>query len=119
MGERRWNKAVSAPRTQRTVTPQEEIPPVASSVVRFPVLFALWLVASTASGQEPAHPLKPPDRSSPRAALKTFLGSFIHHRAHQINPSRREERVMLVGKMRGSPPPHDEPIKERKHSLEC
>jgi MscS family membrane protein len=34
-------------------------------------LFAVFL----ASGQEPAHPLKPPDRSSPRAALKTFLDS--------------------------------------------
>jgi MscS family membrane protein len=39
------------------------------------VLFALWLVASGASGQGPANPLKPPDRSSPRAALKTFLDS--------------------------------------------
>jgi len=26
-------------------------------------------------GQDPAHPLEPPDRSSPRAALKTFLDS--------------------------------------------
>ena len=34
-------------------------------------LFAVFL----ASGQEPAHPLKPADRSSPRAALKTFLDS--------------------------------------------
>ena len=34
-------------------------------------LFAAFL----ASGQEPAHPLKPADRSSPRAALKTFLDS--------------------------------------------
>ncbi len=37
------------------------------------VLFASLLVVATATGQEPAHPLKPPDRSSPRAALKTFL----------------------------------------------
>jgi MscS family membrane protein len=37
--------------------------------------FALLLFASIASGQEPAHPLKPPDRSSPRATLKTFLDS--------------------------------------------
>src|SRR5215475_1605137 len=38
-------------------------------------LTALVLVAAGALGQEPAHPLKPPDRSSPRAALKTFLDS--------------------------------------------
>ena len=39
------------------------------------VLFGCWIMTTTASGQEPAHPLKPPDRSSPRAALKTFLDS--------------------------------------------
>jgi MscS family membrane protein len=32
-------------------------------------------VAAGALAQDPAHPLKPPDRSSPRAALKTFLES--------------------------------------------
>jgi hypothetical protein len=58
------------------VTPQRKIFPVAGSAVRWlPALFVLWLVASTAPGQEPAHPLKPPDRSSPHAALKTFLDS--------------------------------------------
>ncbi len=34
-----------------------------------------FLIASTAFGQDDAHPLKPPDRSSPRAALMTFLDS--------------------------------------------
>jgi hypothetical protein len=37
---------------------------------------ALWVCfffALIALGQEPEHPLKPPDRSSPHAALKTFL----------------------------------------------
>ena len=42
---------------------------------------AVWVMATLAFplfgliglGQEPAQPLKPPDRSSPRAALKTFL----------------------------------------------
>src|SRR5262245_29147627 len=38
-------------------------------------LTALVLVAAGALAQDPAHPLKPPDRSSPRAALKTFLDS--------------------------------------------
>jgi len=37
--------------------------------------FALVVVAASALSQEPAHPLKPPDRSSPRAALKAFLDS--------------------------------------------
>jgi MscS family membrane protein len=38
-------------------------------------LAALVLVAAGALAQDPAHPLKPPDRSSPRTALKTFLDS--------------------------------------------
>lgn len=39
-------------------------------------ILAAWTVlfaVMAASGQEPAHPLRPPDRSSPRAALATFL----------------------------------------------
>lgn len=36
---------------------------------------ALLLAATIAFAQDPAHPLQPPDRSSPRAALKTFLDS--------------------------------------------
>jgi len=39
-------------------------------------IVASWLfsfLAFIAPGQEPANPVKPPDRSSPRAALKTFL----------------------------------------------
>jgi len=42
---------------------------------RLPVLLALLLVATFAVAQEPSFPLKPPDRSSPRAALETFLAS--------------------------------------------
>src|SRR5262245_38853156 len=38
-------------------------------------LTALALAAAGALAQEPAQPLKPPDRSSPRATLKTFLES--------------------------------------------
>src|SRR5262245_27967349 len=38
-------------------------------------LTALVLIAAGALAQDPAHPLKPPDRSSPRAALMTFLDS--------------------------------------------
>ena len=37
--------------------------------------FAFFLVAAVALAQEQVHPLKPPDRSSPRATLKTFLDS--------------------------------------------
>jgi len=36
---------------------------------------AFCFATVTAIAQEPANPLKPPDRSSPRAALKTFLES--------------------------------------------
>ena len=49
------------------------------------VLVPLLSVAAIALAQEPVHPLKPPDRSSPRAALKTFLdfgdavGAFLAH----------------------------------------
>jgi hypothetical protein len=49
------------------------------------VLVPLLSVAAIALGQEPVHPLKPLDRSSPRAALKTFLdlgdavGAFLAH----------------------------------------
>ena len=49
------------------------------------VLMPLLSVAAIALGQEAVHPLKPADRSSPRAALKTFLdfgdavGTFLAH----------------------------------------
>ena len=36
---------------------------------------AFLLIAAVALAQEQVHPLKPPDRSSPRATLKTFLDS--------------------------------------------
>ena len=38
-------------------------------------LFVSLLATSSAPGQERVHPLQPPDRSSPRATLKTFLDS--------------------------------------------
>ena len=67
------------------------------------VLFGCWIVTTTASGQEPAHPLKPPDRSSPRAALKTFLDSgdalaaFLA-RDYLPSPSRAEfHRLVSLG----------------------
>src|SRR5512137_1774050 len=44
-----------------------------SAARRLSVLFTSLLLVATLRGQEPVHPLKPPDRSSPRAALKTFL----------------------------------------------
>ena len=50
-------------------TPPAKLPRVAG-------LMALWafcLAPLVAFGQEPEHPLKPADRSSPRTALKTFL----------------------------------------------
>jgi MscS family membrane protein len=53
-----------------------------------------------ALGQEPANPLKPPDRSSPRAALKTFLESgdalstFLA-REYLPSPSRAEFQSLI------------------------
>jgi MscS family membrane protein len=59
--------------------------------------------AFIALGQEPADPLKPPDRSSPRAALKTFLDSgdalaaFLA-RDYLPTPSRAEfHRLVELG----------------------
>lgn len=39
------------------------------------VPFAFFLLVATALGQDQVNPLKPPDRSSPRVALQTFLDS--------------------------------------------
>ena len=52
-------------------------------------------------GQDPVHPLKPPDRSSPRAALKTFfdsgdaVGSFVVNE-YLPAPSRAKFHQLLV-----------------------
>ena len=60
---------------------------------RLAALLAFLLVATIAFAQDQAHPLKPPDRSSPRAALKTFLnssdafGAFLA-RSYLPDPSR-------------------------------
>ncbi|MEI7937057.1 MAG: mechanosensitive ion channel family protein [Verrucomicrobiota bacterium] len=73
---------------------------------RVPFMLASWAIcfaALIALGQEPAHPLKPPDRSSPRAALKTFLDSgdalaaFLA-REYLPSPSRTEfHRLVALG----------------------
>ncbi|MEI7672164.1 MAG: mechanosensitive ion channel family protein [Deltaproteobacteria bacterium] len=65
------------------------------------ILLAVFFTALTALGQEPAHPLKPPDRSSPAAALKTFLdsgdavGSFLAQN-YLPSPSRAEFHQLLT-----------------------
>ncbi len=57
-------------------------------------ILILLFLSLTAAGQEAAYPLKPADRSSPRAALKTFLeagdavGAFIAQE-YLPSPSRR------------------------------
>lgn len=57
--------------------------------------FALLLVAAIANAQNPSFPLKPPDRSNPRAALRTFLesgdaiGAFISNE-YAPSPSREK-----------------------------
>jgi MscS family membrane protein len=56
---------------------------------------ALLFVAAIALGQEQVNPLKPPDRSSPRATLRTFLdstdalGAFVA-RNYLSSPSRAQ-----------------------------
>jgi MscS family membrane protein len=69
------------------------------SLCRLTAFLALF-GATLALGQEPVHPLKPPDRSSPHAMLKTFLdsgdaiGAFL---AQDYLPSpSREEFFHLV-----------------------
>ena len=65
--------------------------------------WAFLFAALIALGQEAAHPLKPPDRSSPRAALLTFLdsgdvvGSFLA-RDYLPSPSRAKfHRLISLG----------------------
>ena len=60
-------------------------------------------MAGIAHGQEPAYPLQPPDRSSPRATLKTFLDSsdalsaFLA-REYLTTPSHTEfQRLVALG----------------------
>ena len=62
-----------------------------------------FFLALTAFGQDPVHPLKPADRSSPRAALQTFLdagdtlGEFLV-RDYLPSPTRAEfHRLILLG----------------------
>jgi MscS family membrane protein len=66
---------------------------------------AFFLVAVTALGQEQVHPLKPPDRSSPRATLKTFfdsadtLAAFLA-RDYLPSPSRAQfHRLLALGEI--------------------
>lgn len=70
---------------------------------RLPILLILCCMAGIAHGQEPAHPLQPPDRSSPRATLKTFLdsgdalGAFLA-REYLTAPSRAQfQRLIPLG----------------------
>ena len=65
------------------------------------ILLAVFFTALTALGQEPAYPLKPPDRSSPAAALKTFLdsgdaiGAFLTQ-DYLPSPTRAEFQRLLT-----------------------
>ncbi len=67
--------------------------------------FAFFLFAAIALGQERVHPLKPADRSSPRATLKTFLDSsdavaeFLA-RDYLPSPSRAKfHRLLSLGEI--------------------
>lgn len=69
----------------------------------FAAALLLLVASSLASGQSEEHPLKPPDRSSPRATLKTFLrsgdefGAFLA-REYLRSPSRAKyDQAVLLG----------------------
>ncbi len=71
---------------------------------RLAVLLAALFIATLARGQDPIHPLKPTDLSSPRATLKTFLdagdavGAYLA-RDYTPSPSRTKfnHLVSLAG----------------------
>ncbi|MDQ5911328.1 MAG: MscS family rane protein [Pseudomonadota bacterium] len=67
------------------------------------IWLVLFFMAGIAQGQQPTHPLEPPDRSSPRATLKTFLDSadalsaFLAQE-YLPSPSRAKfQRLMVLG----------------------
>jgi hypothetical protein len=67
---------LAVPLGRRALTRPGDQPMTSSRrVLRYAAPLAFLLVVSAALGQEQLHPLQPPDRSSPRAALKTFLES--------------------------------------------
>ena len=64
---------------------------------------ALCFTVEIAHGEEPAYPLQPPDRSSPRATLQTFLdsgdalGAFLA-REYLPDPTRAKfQRLVTLG----------------------
>ncbi len=71
---------------------------------RLAILLAALFIATLARGQDPIHPLKPTDLSSPRATLKTFLdagdavGAYLA-RDYTPSPSRTKfnHLVSLAG----------------------
>ncbi|MFZ1830715.1 MAG: mechanosensitive ion channel family protein [Candidatus Competibacteraceae bacterium] len=67
------------------------------------IMLALCFTTGIAHGQEPVYPLQPPDRSSPRATLKTFLdsgdalGAFLV-REYLPDPSHTKfQRLIVLG----------------------
>ena len=70
---------------------------------RLLIVLALCFTLGIAHGEEPAYPLQPPDRSSPRATLKTFLdsadalGAFLA-REYLPDPTRAKfQRLVTLG----------------------
>jgi MscS family membrane protein len=65
-----------------------------------PIVLALCFLAAAASAQPAVYPLEPPDRSSPRATLNTFLNSAdalaaFFAREHQPAPTRQTFRGLV------------------------
>lgn len=71
------------------------------TLVAVTVFWACFFTPLALFGQEPVHPLKPADRSSPRAALKTFLdagdavGTFIKE-DYLPSPSRAKFHHLML-----------------------
>ncbi|MFH0824572.1 MAG: mechanosensitive ion channel family protein [Pseudomonadota bacterium] len=60
-------------------------------------LLLLWIFGSAAEATQAEHPLAPPDTSSPRATLKTFLDN-MNEAVHAYRSGHREEAVDLAGR---------------------
>ncbi len=91
------------PRAGEVLTPIDRMRRAGRNPLRWLAAPLCFLVAAIALGQEGANPLKPPDRSSPRATLKTFLDSAdavaaFMARDYLPSPSRAQfHRMVSLG----------------------
>ena len=69
--------------------------PRSSLSVTMVCLLLLYVLGSTAGAAQAVHPLAPPDRSSPRATLKTFLDS-MNKAVEAVKRGHRDEVRSLI-----------------------